>query len=105
MSELAQVDDIDERERLMAVRQQEIEDAASDLRRSRLPWRRGNLASLGLGIAGTAWSLLHGDPVGPVLSAAKSLSDRRSAKGKDAQVTAYSYIFDIRRQFGSGGAS
>ena len=103
MAELAEVDEFDEREQLMLGRRQEIAEAARELRRSRFPWRRENLASFAFGIAGAAWTLGHGDLVGAVLGAGKSVADKLS--GKHTKVSAYSYIFDIGKQFGDSRAS
>lgn len=102
MTELAQIDDIDERAQLLSRRRQEIDDAASDLRRARFPWAKGKRSSFGIGIAGAVWSLLQGDLVGAGFGVGGAVSDRGSTK--HSQDTAYSYTFEIGERFGRSKA-
>lgn len=102
MAELADIDDSNTRERILAERRQEIADAAQELKRPALRWlgKSEDQASFSIGLAGAAWSFSGGfDPVGLVLSAAGMASQFIS--GRRAPVTAYSYIFAVDREFGS----
>jgi hypothetical protein len=89
--------DARERDDAFAVRQAELDDMASDLRnRSRKAWRKP--ASFGLGLAGAAVSLAHGNPVGAALSVGAGIVGYQSANPKPTG--AYSYLFNAQRRFG-----
>jgi len=89
--------DARERDDAFAVRQAELDDMASDLRnRSRKAWRTP--ASFGLGLAGAAVSLAHGNPVGAALSVGAGILGYQSAIPKPTG--AYSYLFNAQRRFG-----
>lgn len=79
-----------EREQALLDRREALADHADQLRRlARTAWRRP-LASFGLGIAGSAVSLAHGNPIGAGLSAAAALVGlRRQAD----PASAYAYLF------------
>lgn len=98
MSELAAIEDADDRERLLVERRQEIADTAHELQRSTRRLIGKNLAAFAFGLAGATWDLIRGDPVGFALDVGDLLSD--IAPGQSVPVTAYSYIFEVRRQFG-----
>jgi hypothetical protein len=93
----------DEREALLADRREELEDLASDLRKTaRRQWR--SLAALSIGAAGAAWLAagpLH-DPLGGALALAGGALGFAS-EGPPA--TAYSYVLEARRTFGSRSRS
>ena len=98
MAELARIEDADDRERLLVERRQEIADAAHDLQRSTRRWLGRNMAAFSIGLAGAAWDLIRGDPVGFVLDVGNLVTD--IAPGHSVPITAYSYIFEVRQQFG-----
>ena len=78
------------RSEALADRVEEIEDLASDIKqRSRGQWKHA--ASLGLAIAGAAWSALAGDPVGPIISGLQELLGGQ--EGEPASYEAYAYLF------------
>jgi hypothetical protein len=93
----------DERETLLADRREELTDLAGELRKAaRRQWRRP-LAALSIGAAGAAWLAagpLH-DPWGGALALAGSVLGL--APGEPT-ATAYSYVFEARRTFGSRSA-
>ena len=85
-----------ERVKAFEDRQAEIEDLASDLRRTaRKAWRQPT--SFALGLAGAAWSLSSGNPIGALLSvgalAAKGLSTPPREAG------AFSYVFAAHEKY------
>ena len=85
-----------EREDAFSLRQAELDDMASDLRkRSRQAWRKP--ASFGLGLAGAAVSLAHGNPWGAAFSVGAGILGYQSAEPKPAG--AYSYLFNAQRRF------
>lgn len=98
MIELAEIDETYERERLLLERRQEISNAAHDIQKITRRTLQKNLASWSLGIAGGTWSISTGDPIGIVLSAV-GLIPGLVPSGPE-KVGAYSYIFDIGRNFG-----
>ena len=101
MVELSDIDHPEDRDALLLQRRQEISDAAHDLQRSTRKALGMNLASLSLGIAGSAWSVTTGDPVGVVLAALGLSSSVLSLKGSDSsKVAAYSYLFQAEHAFG-----
>lgn len=80
----------DERDRAFVDRREALADHAHELRRlARTAWRRP-LATFGLGIAGSAVSLAHGNPFAAGLSAAAAVVGlRRQADPSSA----YAYLF------------
>ena len=96
MAELASIDLLEDREASLLERRQEIADAAHDMRRFTLRTFRKNLPSWSLGLAGGAWSLGAGDPIGAALAAAGLVAE---LFGKSETVTAYSYLFSIRQRY------
>lgn len=97
MRELAGTDSLEEREKVLLERRQEIADAAHDIRRSTLQSFRKSVASWSLGLVGSAWSLGTGDPVGLALSGASLIPN---FFGDSSAVTAYSYLFQVQRELG-----
>ncbi len=99
MAELAVIDDADNRERLLAERRQEIADASQQLQLSTRRWLGRNLPPMSLGLAGAAWSISQGDPVGLALAAAAALMSQIGSRSPRL-ITAYSYMFSVSREFG-----
>ena len=98
MAELASIDNAEEREKLLLERRQEIADEAHAILAVTTRAFRKNLSSWSMGIAGAAWSLGTGDPIGLALTACSLIPGMfREKQG----VTAYSYVFDVQRQLGS----
>jgi len=97
MSELAEVDDVGDRERVLRERLQEIDDAAHDLRRVTRRSLGKTAGGFSLGLAGAAWSVASGDILGALLGAAGVtlglVPERRGP------ATAYSYLFASQRRF------
>ena len=87
---------VDSREPLLLERRQELEDAAHDIRRAARQAFRKNLPPMMLGIAGSAWSLAAGDPIGLLLSGLGTAWGLASSR-QEEKVTAYSYLFSIQR--------
>jgi hypothetical protein len=89
----------DERESLLADRREELEDLANDLRRTaRRRWQ--SLGALGIGAAGAAWQAagVSHDPLGAALALA---SAALGFAPEEPPATAYSYVLEARRTFGS----
>ena len=61
MTEIAGIGSPDDREKLLALRKQEIEEAAVEIRRAARAALGKDLASWSLGIAGTAWAATTGE--------------------------------------------
>lgn len=75
-------------------RQAEIREIANQLKAiSRREWRRP--ASFALSLAGAAWTLATGNPVGAILAAAAAVTGLRPAES--AATGAYSYLFSASR--------
>jgi hypothetical protein len=82
-----------ERESALQDRQEEIRDLANDLKTaSRQAWRKP--ASFALGLAGAAWTLKTGDPVGAIFGAAGAVL---TAEWGSEAPNAYSYLFNAAR--------
>ena len=96
MAELADIEIPQDREALLVERRQEIADAAHDIQRSTGRAFGQNLGSMSLGLVGSAWSLVGGDPIGTALNVVSLMPD---LIGSSKQVTAYSYLFEARRAF------
>ena len=97
MDELAEIDDLDERESALLQRRQELADAAHDIQRSSRRALGKNLSSWSLGIAGGVLAVTSGDPLGLVLYAAGVISGM--VPSEQEQVSAYSYLFAADRTF------
>ena len=98
MAEIASAEGAQEREALLRERKREMAERARDLHRSAKRAFGTKLASRSFGLAGCAWSLGGGDPIGFALSAASELV--QEIIGNPEIVTSYSYLFDIRENFG-----
>ncbi len=84
----------EQRAEAFADRQEELDDIASDLRRtSRQAWKRP--ASFGLTLSGAAWTLVSGDPVAAGLSFVGGLVGGAIGTGNEAGV--YSFLFRASR--------
>ncbi len=82
--------DHDAREQAFADRREALADTADELRRlARKSWRRP-LASFGLGIAGSAVSLVSGNPIGAALGVASALLGLRRQADPGS---VYTYLF------------
>ncbi len=88
--ELSLMPEEGERRRAFSERQAELDDLASDLKRTgREAWKRP--ASFALGIAGASWTYATGDPLGALFAAAGTLLGLGTAERPEAG--AYSYLF------------
>ena len=96
ISELADIDSPDEREKALLKRRQDIADAAHDIQRSTRTAFGKNLASWSLGIVGAVWSA--SDPIGLALTAAGVITGL--IPGSPNRVSAYSYLFSANDKFG-----
>jgi hypothetical protein len=96
IAELGSVDSAAEREVLLNERRDEIADAARQLQRTARHAFGKNLASWALGLAGGAWAVATGDPIGLALSSVALLPG--FVPGVQ-QATAYSYLFAVRNEF------
>ena len=86
--------DHDARDQAFADRREALADAADQLRRiARKSWRRP-LATFGLGIAGSAVSIAHGNPIGAGLGAASALLGLRR---QSDPASAYTYLFQAQQ--------
>ena len=99
MAELAEIDDREEREAALLGRRQDIADRAHEIQRSTRRALGKDLASWSLGITGGVWALGAGDLFGLALSAAGGILGIMPDQSN--RVSAYSYIFDANRTFGS----
>ena len=97
MIELADVYEPADREALLLERRQEISDQAHELQGMTRRGLQKNLAAWSLGIAGGAWSVSTGDPIGLALTAIGFIPGFVSSEPE--RVGAYSYIFDIGKTF------
>lgn len=95
MAELADIDIPEEREDLLSCRRQEIADAAHDLQRSTRRALGRNLPPWSLGLAGSAWSVATGDPIGAALGVGSLVSSFVGSSRK--VITAYSYLFEVQQ--------
>lgn len=89
----------EERESLLADRREELEDLANDLRKTaRRQWR--SLAALSIGAVGAAWAAAgpSHDPLGGALALAGAAL---GFAPEEPPATAYSYVLEARRAFGS----
>lgn len=81
-----------ERERELATRKQDIQEAAASLRGlSTKAWKRR--AAFGLSIAGAAWTATTGNPVGAALAVGGAILGFQSTPKESG---AYSYLFSAR---------
>lgn len=80
----------------LAERQQELTEMANALAdTASKAWKQP--ASFALSVAGAAWTLTTGDPLGAILSAGAALAGYSS--GTSPEVGAYSYLFQARRRY------
>lgn len=94
--DLSVMDEAD-RVRALADRRADLADEARDLReRATKVWRSPRAVSgFGLGISGAAWSVATGNPVPAVLTV---LGARLGMFPSKAKGSAYSYLFEARKQ-------
>ncbi len=86
---------LEERRRALDEREAELTDLAAQLRKTaRRFWRRP--ASFALSIAGAAWRLSAGDPVGAALGVGAAIL---GMKGEKTETGAYSYLFSARQRY------
>ncbi len=87
------------RARVLKDRMEELQDIASHLKAlSRKSWRRP--ATFALSIAGAAWTLKTGDPVGALLAAgAAILVTGESPQTTLGDANAYSYLFSAASRY------
>jgi hypothetical protein len=89
-----------EKEQVKALkdRLEEIRDVANDLKSlSRKSWKRP--ATFAIGIAGAAWTLRAGDPIGALLAAGAALLGAGESS-PEPNTGAYSYLFRATSQYG-----
>ena len=98
MIELGHIEDPSARERTLLQRRQDIADMAHENRRSTRLSVGKNLASWSLGIAGSAWSVGTGDPLGAAVGAAGLAVGLIPVSNEF--VGAYSYLFGVSSAFG-----
>lgn len=84
-----------ERQRIINERMLEIQDYAADLRRISRAAFGIRTATLLISMAGAAWTLSRGDPIGALLGGSAASIQALPAAGQD--VTAYSYLVRARR--------
>lgn len=100
IAELSEIDPPEDRETLLLQRRQEIANAAHELQSSTRKALGVNFASWSLGIAGSAWSVTSGDPLGAVLAALGLGAGVVGSLGRDLnRVVAYSYLFQVEYTF------
>ena len=100
MAELADIDVPKEREALLLQRQQEVADSAHEIRRSSRRALGRNLPSWSLGLVGSAWSAVVGDPLGTAFSTLSSVSSVLGLKSPESdKVTTNSYLFRVECNF------
>lgn len=93
-SELAMLEPEERRARIID-RQEELADTAHDLRRTvRKKWFRP-FGKASLGLAGAAWNVASGDPIGALISAGSAMLESAEPR----IVSAYSYLLSIERSF------
>ena len=97
MAELAAINEPEQRKALLLERREEIADSAHAIRRMTGRAFGQSLSSWSLGVAGAAWALTTGDPLGAALSAAGLVP--KGFGGADS-VTAYSYLFAVQGKMG-----
>jgi hypothetical protein len=88
---------IGERDARICDRQEELADAAHELRRTaRRRWIRP-LGKAGLALAGAVWNAATGDPIGALVSGGGGLLEAPESR----PVSAYSYLFRVERAYAS----
>jgi hypothetical protein len=84
-----------ERDRALDEREAELAELAAQLRKTaRRFWKRP--ASFALSVAGAAWRIVAGDPVGAALGVGAAIL---GMKGEKAETGAYSYLFSARERY------
>ena len=87
---------LDEQERALADRQQELDEYAADIKRvSRKEWRKP--ATIGLGLAGAAWSAVSNDAITALLSLGLVVTNATDFPRK--RIDAFSYLMSASRRF------
>jgi hypothetical protein len=94
-SDLAEITEPEEREARLLDRREELSDAGHELQRSARKAFGKNFAAWSLGLAGSWWSLAHGDPIGLAFAA---IPVAAAAIPDTPTVSAYSYIFNVQHQ-------
>ncbi len=85
-----------ERDAALDDRETELTELAAQLRKTaRRFWRRP--ASFALSIAGAAWRLTMGDPIGAAIGVGAAIAG--GVKGDKAETGAYSYLFSARERY------
>ncbi|MYC00018.1 MAG: hypothetical protein F4123_13535 [Gemmatimonadetes bacterium] len=97
MAELGAIKEPEQRHALLLERREESADAAHDIRRRAGRAFGKSLSSWSLGVAGAAWALSTGDPLGVVLSASGLIE---KLFGDADCVTAYSYLVAVQEGLG-----
>lgn len=97
MAELAAINEPEQREAMLLERREEVADAAHDIRRTTGRAFGKSLSSWSLGLAGAAWALTTGDPLGAALAATGLVPEMF---GNAGSVTAYSYLFAVQEKMG-----
>jgi hypothetical protein len=81
----------------VAERREELNDLAAGLRNaSESAWRQP--ATLGLSLAGAAWSYVAGDPIAAIIAAGSALASL--APAQRPEVGAYSFLFEAQGRYG-----
>jgi hypothetical protein len=83
-----------EQRRALDDRKQEILDQAADLRRLSRTAFGMRATALVLSLAGSAWTIRNGDPIGALLAASAAVS--QAIPTPTPNVTAYSYLLEMR---------
>jgi hypothetical protein len=100
--DLASAGDAAGREELLRERREQLSEAIRELRASARKAFGKNLAAWSFGLAGSWWSLKHGDPIGLFLAALPAVA----AATPDSQIVgAYSFLFETQRDFSLGRRS
>jgi hypothetical protein len=76
-------------------RREELANAARELNWAARKAFGKNFAAWSFGLAGSWWSLKHGDPIGLALAAFPAAA---AAIPENETVSAYSYLFGVQRQ-------
>jgi hypothetical protein len=94
VDERSRVADANEREQLLLDRREAIDDEARRIQKQlRLQTRQ--IASVGIGIAGAAWSATTGDPIGLAATAASLFLGLGNS---DSSAGAYTYLFQVNER-------
>lgn len=94
VDELSRVADTSERDQLLLDRREAIDDEAR-LIQEQLRIETRQIASVGIGIAGAAWSATTGDPIGLAATAASLVLGFGNS---DSSAGAYTYLFQVNER-------